>query len=178
MLLYSTMSKNKNNPESEIIMSEGLDVIIVDDDPVICENIAEIINKFYTWGNVYVFNDVNEASIYCLNRDSSIAIFIVDVFLNGKSGFLFLDTIAKKFTSVYEDTIMMTGNASDEVVDMCVASNIHHLLEKPIRHYVLQLAVRSLISKYTRFASRLLENPDFSREFNKILKSQVSHSPK
>jgi len=42
-------------------MSEQLDVIIVDDDPSICEVLSDIIKKFYTWGNVISFTDVDEA---------------------------------------------------------------------------------------------------------------------
>ncbi len=152
-------------------MSDGLDVIIIDDDPEMCEIIAQIINRFYTWGNVFVFSDVNEATLYCLNRETSIAVFIVDVFLRGKSGFIFLDDIAQKFKSVYDDTIMITGNASDDIVDMCVASNINHLLEKPIRSYVLQLAVRAIVSKYTRFAGKLLSNPGFRQEFSGMMEA-------
>jgi response regulator of citrate/malate metabolism len=154
--------------EGNTHMSDGLDVIIVDDNKDICEVIAQIINKFYTWGDVFVFSNVNEATIYCLNREPSIAIFIVDVFHTEKSGFLFLDDISEKFPSVYEDTIMITGNACDEVVDMCVASNINHLLEKPVREYVLQLAVKAIVTKYTKFAGRLLNNHNYISEYEKL----------
>ncbi len=150
-------------------MSEGLDVIIVDDDSAACESIADIINRFYTWGDVFVFSDDEEAVLYCMNRETSIAIFIVDVFLKDKSGFLFLDAISKKYASAYDDTIIITGNSNDDVVDMCVAAGINHLLEKPIRPYVLQLAVRSLTSKYMKFADRLLNNRTFKRECANIL---------
>ncbi len=152
-------------------MSEGLDVIIVDDDSAACESIADIINRFYTWGDVFVFSDDEEAALYCMNRDTSIAIFIVDVFLKDKSGFLFLDTISKKYLSAYDDAIIITGNSNDDVVDMCVAAGINHLLEKPIRPYVLQLAVRSITSKYMKFADKLLNNRTFKRECADILDS-------
>jgi len=36
-------------------MSDGLDVIIVDDDENICEIISKIIQRFYTWGDVLQF---------------------------------------------------------------------------------------------------------------------------
>jgi len=45
------------------------------------------------------------------------------------------------------------------VVDMCVASDITHLLEKPVKAYALQLAVRAIVTKYIRFAKRILEDP-------------------
>lgn len=149
-------------------MSDGLDVIIVDDDQAASESIADIINRFYTWGNVYVFTDDEEARVYCLNRDTSIAIFVVDVFLKDKSGFLFLDSIAGKFEAVYEDTIIITGHSNDDVVNMCVAAGINHLLEKPIRIYALQLAVRSIATKYLRLADRLMNNTVFHRDYFKI----------
>jgi response regulator of citrate/malate metabolism len=152
-------------------MSDGLDLIIVDDDSAACESIADIINRFYTWGDVFVFTDDEEATLYCLNRESSIAIFVVDVFLKDKSGFLFLDTISNKFKTIHDDTVMITGNANTDVVDMCVASGINHLLEKPMRPYVLQLAVRSIASKYTTFANRLLNNSEFLIECNRMFGS-------
>ena len=145
-------------------MAEGLDVIIVDDDPDVCEVLGEIIKRFYTWGDVRLFTDADEAIAYCMSREVSVAIFVVDIFLGGKSGFYFLDAISEKFISAHEDTIIVTGNASDDVVNMCVASDVHHLLEKPIRPYALQLAVRSITSKYLKFAKKLLQDPIFAQK--------------
>ena len=52
-------------------MSNGLDVIIVDDDPMVCEILAEIVKRFYTWGDVLVFTDVDEA-IFLLHEPDRI----------------------------------------------------------------------------------------------------------
>ena len=57
-------------------MSEGLDVIIVDDDPSVAKLTSIAIKKFYTWGNVFVFTDIEEAISYSLNRHIGVAIFI------------------------------------------------------------------------------------------------------
>jgi response regulator of citrate/malate metabolism len=143
-------------------MPEGLDVIIVDDDPDVCEVLAETVRRFYSWGNVLPFSNVDKAIDYCMGRETGVAIFIVDIFLSGKSGFLFLDMISEKFPSAHEDTIFITGNANDDVVNMCVASDVNHLLEKPVRPYALQLAVRSITSKYLKFAKKLLQDPVFA----------------
>ena len=143
-------------------MASGLDVIIVDDDQDVCQTLSALISRFYTWGDVIEFTDVDKAMEYCLNRDVGIAIFVVDVYLGGKSGFFFLDAIEEKFTSVYEDTIIITGNASDDIVDMCVASNVSHLLEKPIKPFALQLAIRAIIEKYLNFSKRLLQDPAYA----------------
>ena len=70
-------------------MSDGLDVIIVDDDTDVCELISSTIKRFYTWGEVVSFTNPEEAIVYCLGRDIGVAIFVVDVFLGGASGFLF-----------------------------------------------------------------------------------------
>ncbi|MEA3358819.1 MAG: response regulator [Thermodesulfobacteriota bacterium] len=149
-------------------MADGLDIIIIDDDPDVCEIISEIINRFYTWGYVLTFTDVNEAISHCLNRNISLAIFVVDVFLGGKTGFYFLDSIEEKFPTAHEDAIIITGNASDDVVNMCVASNVHYLLEKPIKPYALQLSVRAIVSKYLRFAKKLLQDPEFAESVSKF----------
>ena len=149
-------------------MSDGLDVIVVDDDLNVCEIITDIVKGFYTWGDVFSFSDVDVATSYCHNREVGVAIFIVDVFLGGKSGFYFLDTIEEKFPTAHEDSIIITGNASDDIVNMCVAANVYYLLEKPIRSYALQLAVRSIVSKYLKFSKKLLQDPIFAEMVAKV----------
>jgi CheY-like chemotaxis protein len=144
-------------------MSEGLDVIVVDDDPNVCELTSTIIKRFYTWGDVLAFTKSDEAIKYCLSRDIGVAIFVVDVFLGGISGFYFLDSIEEKFPTAHSDAIIITGNASDDIVDMCIASDVNHLLEKPIKPYALQLAVRAIAEKYLKFAKKLFQDPDFAK---------------
>ena len=149
-------------------MSDGLDVIIVDDDPGVCELVFKIVKGFYIWGDVISFMDVDEAIEHCLNRETGIAIFIVDVFLGGKSGFHFLDAIAEKFASACDDAIIISGSASDDIVNMCVSSGINYLLEKPVRSYALQLAVRAIMNKYLKFARKLLQDPLFAQSVSRF----------
>lgn len=149
-------------------MADGLDVIIVDDDPSVCKVISEIIKEFYAWGDVAAFTDINEALSYCESKETGVAIFVLDVFMGDRTGFSFLDTVAEKFPMAYEDSIIITGNASDDVVNMCVASDITYLLEKPVRAYALQLAVRAIVAKYIRFAKKLLEDPVFAESVGKF----------
>jgi DNA-binding NarL/FixJ family response regulator len=143
-------------------MSNELDLIIVDDDPGVCGILSDIIGDFYTWGEVLSFTDVDEAIKHCLTRDIGVGIFVLDVFLGGKSGFYFLDTITEKFPSAHEDTVIITGNASDDVVNLCIEMDVTYLLEKPIRPYALQLAIRAIVMKYLKFAKRLLRDPAFA----------------
>ncbi|NPU84353.1 MAG: response regulator [Syntrophaceae bacterium] len=140
-------------------MSDSLDVIIVDDDPMVCSVIRDMIQSFYVWGDVRAFTNVDEAYTYCYQKKAGVAVFVLDVFMGSDTGFSFLDAIVEKFPMAYEDAIIMTGHASDDVVNMCIASNITYLIEKPIRSYSLQLAVRAIVGKYLRFAKRILEDP-------------------
>jgi CheY-like chemotaxis protein len=149
-------------------MSDGLDVIVIDDDPGICEIIAELIECFYTWGKVYCFSNPDEAITFCLDRDIGVAIFVVDVFLGGLSGFYFLDAIEQKYPTAHEDTIIISGNASDDVVNMCLASNVNYLLEKPLKPYALQLAVRAITAKYLDFAKKLLKDQRFAENVARL----------
>jgi len=143
-------------------MSDGLDVIIVDDDKGICDIIKELVESFYSWGEVISFSNADEAIEYCLQRDVGVAIFIVDVFLGGLSGFYFLDAIEHKFPTAHEDSIIISGNASEDVVNMCLASRVNYLLEKPIKPYALQLAVRAITGKYLDFAKKLLQDSSYA----------------
>jgi hypothetical protein len=61
-----------------------------------------------------------------------------------------------KFPMIYEDTIMTTESASDDLVNMCLATGIEHLIEKPVKHYELMFSIRSIIRKYTKVAVQLL----------------------
>ena len=149
-------------------MSKGLNVIIVDDDPDICEMISEIIEKFYTWGEVLAFTNVDEATLYCQEQEAGVAIFVLDVFLEDGTAFTFLDSISDKFPMAHEDSIIITGKASDDVVNICVASDITYLLEKPIRSYALQLAVKAILGKYMKFAKKLLEDPEFAENIRRF----------
>jgi hypothetical protein len=51
---------------------------------------------------------------------------------------------------------------------MCVASDITYLLEKPIKPYALQFAVRAIVAKYIRFAKRLLVDPLFAESVARV----------
>jgi response regulator RpfG family c-di-GMP phosphodiesterase len=119
----------------------------------------EIIKGFYTWGNVLAFTSNEEAAEYCNRMEAGIAIFVLDVFMEHGTGFTFLDAISDKFPMACEDTIIITGRASSDIVNMCIASKISYLIEKPIRPYTLQLAVRAIVTKYIEFARRLLQDP-------------------
>jgi len=149
-------------------MSDGLDVIVLDDDPGICEIVSELIESFYTWGKVHYFSDPDKAISFCLERDIGVAIFVVDVFLGGLSGFYFLDAIEGKYPTAQEDTIIISGNASDDVVNMCLASNVYYLLEKPVKPYALQLAVRAITAKYLDFAKKLMQDTDFAEHVSRL----------
>jgi len=149
-------------------MSDGLDVIIIDDDKGICDIIKELVESFYSWGDVISFSNADKAIDYCLQRDVGMAIFIIDVFLGGLSGFYFLDAIEKKFPTAHEDSIIISGNASDDVVNMCLASRVNYLLEKPIKPYALQLAVRAITGKYLDFAKKLLQDSTYAASIAKL----------
>jgi len=143
-------------------MSDGLDVIIIDDDKGICNVIKELVESFYSWGEVISFSNADQAIYYCLQREVGVAIFIIDVFLGGLSGFYLLDAIEKKFPTAHQDSIIISGNASDDVVNMCLASRVNYLLEKPIKPYALQLAVRAITGKYLDFAKKLLQDSTYA----------------
>ena len=149
-------------------MSDGLDVIIIDDDKGICEIIKELVESFYSWGDVISFSNPDEAIDYCLRSDVGVAIFIIDVFLGGLSGFYCLDEIEKKFPTAHEDSIIISGNASDDVVNLCLASRVNYLLEKPIKPYALQLAVKAITEKYLDFAKKLLQDSTYANSIAKL----------
>lgn len=149
----------KNPFFREAYMVDSLDVIIVDDDPVVCDVLSMMVKLFYTWGRVYTFTKVKDALSFCRKKEVGVAVFILDVFLEEGSAFEFLDAISDRFPWAYQDTIIVTGRISEDVVNICIASQIHYLVEKPIKPYSLQLAVRAIVSKYIDFAKKILKDP-------------------
>ncbi len=149
-------------------MPNELDVIIVDDVPSVCKVTAKLVGHFYQWGEVLSFVDIDQAVSYCLGREVGVGIFIVDVFLGPESGFWFLDRIKPTFPVAHEDAIIITGQASEEIVNQCIAADITYLIEKPIQFYALQLAVRAIVQKYIAFAKRLLNDPSFAANISKL----------
>jgi response regulator of citrate/malate metabolism len=154
--------------QGDFIMAHGLDIILVDDDPAVCESLSMVIKNFYVWGEVISFTDMNEARDYCLSQEKGVAIFVLDVFMGDHTGFSFLDAIIDKFPMAYEDAIIVTGKASDDIVNMCIAADITCLLEKPIKFYSLQLAIRAIVAKYIKFARKLLKNPTIIEDLESI----------
>ncbi len=167
MSLWTPAKRDHKYGEGEN-MSDGLDVIVVDDDKGICDVISELVESFYSWGNVISFSNADRAIDHCLQRDTGVAIFVVDVFLGGLSGFYFLDAVQAKFPTAHEDAIIISGNASDDVVNMCLASRVNYLLEKPIKPYALQLAVRAITGKYLDFAKKLLQDPAYADSVTRL----------
>jgi CheY-like chemotaxis protein len=149
-------------------MADGLDVVVLDDDPGISQVLKELIESFYSWGQVVAFSDAEKAIQWCLKREVGLGIFVVDVFLKGMSGFSFLESIERKFPAAHQDAIVISGRASDDVVDMCLASNVTYLLEKPVRPYALQLAVRAVTGKYLDFAKKLLRDPALAKSISRL----------
>ena len=149
-------------------MYNNLDVIVLDDEPQICTLITEILKSFYVWGDIHSFTSYNEALSFCKKRHAGVAIFILDVYLDNKTAFDFLEAISDQYAWAPEDTIIMTGNASDDIVNMCIASNINHLIEKPMKVYSLKLAVRAIVGKYTLFAKRLIGDLELAKSLADI----------
>ena len=144
-------------------MSKYLDVIVLDDDPHICALMTDILHSFYVWGDIHAFTDYDEALTFCQKKHLGVALFILDVYLGKKTAFDFLEEVSDQYAWAPEDTIIITGNASDEIVNKCIPLNINYLIEKPMKSYTLKLAVRAIVGKYTLFAKRILGNPDFAR---------------
>jgi CheY-like chemotaxis protein len=143
-------------------MSDKLDVIVLDDDPQMCSLITDILEGFYVWEDVHAFTNFNDALAFCKKKKLGVAVFILDVYLGKKTAFDFLDQISDQCAWASEDTVIITGNASDDVVNMCIAANITYLIEKPMKPYELKLAVRAIVGKYLRFAKRLLGDSDYA----------------
>ena len=139
----------------------SLDVIILDDNQVVAEMIQEMVQKFYSWGRIRAFTRLSQARSFCLEREARVAIFIIDVYLENGTGFGFLESLGREYPLAAEDTIVVAGLANEEIVEKCLDLGITHLLEKPISPYGLELAVRSVVAKYTGFLKKLSQDPDF-----------------
>ncbi|ADK83769.1 response regulator receiver protein [Desulfarculus baarsii DSM 2075] len=143
-------------------MANGLDVIILDDERQIAEHLKDLTETFYSWGQVHAFSDALEARTFCFNRESSLAIFVLDMFLGGQTAFDFIEAVTIHYPMAAEDSVIITGHAGNDIVNMCMAAGVTHLLEKPIKPYAYQFAVRAIANKYLRFAKKLMHDPELA----------------
>ncbi|MCB2187008.1 MAG: response regulator [Deltaproteobacteria bacterium] len=150
------------------MVNDGLDLIILDDEQLICDYLARYARRFYTWGEVHAFTDPIEAKTFCFQRGSSLAIFVIDVFLGNISAFDFVESIGTHYPLAPEDTIIISGQADDDVVNMCVAAGVNCLLEKPLKPYGFQFAVRAIARKYLTFAKKLMQDPSLAAHVERL----------
>lgn len=149
-------------------MSDEIDVIILDDDSQMCSLVTDILRDFYVWGNIHAFTKYDDALAFCKKKKIGVAVFILDIYLDQKTAFDFLEQISDQCAWASEDTVIITGKASEDIVNRCIESNIHYLLEKPMKTYTLQLAVRAIVGKYLCFAKRLLGDVAYADRVAKI----------
>lgn len=149
-------------------MASGLDVIILDDERQIADHLKDLTETFYSWGEVHAFFDVLEARTFCFNRESSLAIFVLDMFLEGQTAFDFIEAVTIHYPMAAEDSVLITGHASNDIVNMCMAAGVHHLLEKPIKPFAYQFAIRAIANKYLRFAKRLMHDPGLAGDVERM----------
>ncbi len=147
---------------------QELDLIILDDEPQVAEILGRMAQRFYTWGKVHIFDDYLTARTFCFNRGASLGLFVLDVFLKNHSAFDFIEAVRLHYPMAAEDTIVITGRADEDVVENCLVAGVSCLLEKPVRPYALQFAVRTLVSKYVNFAPRLLSDSALSRDVARL----------
>lgn len=153
-------------------MATGLDIIVVDDDPQVCEVLARMIAKFHPSGQVHAFSDFLEARTFCFNRGSSVAIFVLDAYLGERTAFDLIEALGVHYPMAAADTVIVTGRASQEMVRRCLDLGVSHLLEKPVRQYALQLAIQSIAAKYLRFAPQLLSDSSFARQVGELTRGR------
>lgn len=144
-------------------MTQGLDLYILDDEKVVADQLAELARIFHAWGEVFSFSDAVEARAFLLARDAGLGIFVLDVYLGGETAFDFLDSIQVHYPQAAEDAIIITGLASQDVVDNCIAAGVNYLLQKPVKPYAFQLAVRAIAGRYHGFAKRLFSDHEFAQ---------------
>jgi DNA-binding NtrC family response regulator len=151
-------------------MAYSLDVVVLDDQPEVCEVLSDMLRGFYTWGEIRSFTDPYAAKEHCMAAGSSLAVFVVDVFLEeGLTAFDFLGSLGPKFPMAFQDSIIITGRASEEVVDLCMREEVAFLLEKPVEMYALRFAVRSIVSRYHKFARRIMRDPVFAQDVDGLI---------
>ena len=148
--------------------SWALEVIILDDNQVVAEMLQEMVERFYTWGRVHSFTTISRARGFCLEREARVAIFVLDANLENGTGLGFVESLAEEYPLAPEDTVIVTGMANEEIVERCLELGITHLLEKPVSPYGLELAVRSVVARYTNFLKILSQDPAFEEMVKSI----------
>ena len=123
-------------------MEKKLSILLVDDEAIVGNRLKPALTKIGY--DVEAFEDPKDAMLRLDEKEFDIV--ITDIMMSEVNGIQLLEFVQSK--NERTKVIMITGYASEDVVNRCVASDVHHLLEKPIEPYALQLALRAIVAKY------------------------------
>jgi response regulator RpfG family c-di-GMP phosphodiesterase len=133
-------------------------LLVIDGQEQNCELLEQMLKSFCNLANIKTFMDPDKAKAYCLNHQEKIFIIIVNVYLGGSTAFSFINELLPTIPTVNQDTIILTGADTPDILQSCREWGVHHVLVKPFEIHQLELAVRSIVSKYTAFAPMILRD--------------------
>ncbi|MFA6238298.1 MAG: response regulator [Bacteriovorax sp.] len=120
------------------------DVLIVDDDPAICELLKNYCDKMGCFRHVLIANDGSIASIKM--RNQKFAVIMIDLKLPKKSGIDLIRELNEKSTNRKNSILVVSGTIVQTDLEKLIELGIRNFLPKPFEEVVFQERVLKLLA--------------------------------
>lgn len=120
------------------------DVLIVDDDPGICEILKEHCKEMGCFRNILVANDGSIASTKM--RNQKFALIIVDMKLPKKSGIDLVRELDEKSLNKRSSVMVVSGTLDKTLFDKLLALGVKTFVPKPFEEAIFQEKVLKIIA--------------------------------
>lgn len=120
------------------------DVLIVDDDPAICELLKNYCLKMGCFRNILVSGDGSSASSKM--RNQKFALIMIDLKLPKKSGIDLIRELNEKSTNKKSSVLAISGSILHSDLEKLIELGIKNFLQKPFEEAVFQEKVSKLLA--------------------------------
>lgn len=114
-----------------MIATNKSDVLIIDDDKIICEVFKEYCTSLKCFNKVAVSSDAMGASFKL--RNQKFGLIILDISMPGKNGF---DILVREFTekglNKKENILVISGTLEPAIVSKLIQNGVKNFLVKPV----------------------------------------------
>lgn len=120
------------------------DVLIVDDDPAICELLQNYCKNMGCFRNILIANDGSNASNKM--RNQKFALIILDLQLPKKSGIDLIRDLDDKSTNRKSSVLVVSGTLDKTMLEKILALGVKSFLPKPFNEAGFQEKVLKLLA--------------------------------
>ena len=120
------------------------DILIVDDDPDICEIMKEYCKEMGCFRNVLIANDGSAASN--MLRNQKFVLILLDLKMPKKAGLDLLKELDDKSLNRRKNVLVVSGNIDKTMFDKIVALGVKNFLPKPFDEAIFKEKILKIVT--------------------------------